>query len=214
MRKGILSLLICFALLFLGFMPTSLASDEDVLDVYVYVLCLDRVSASGVDNMSRVVEGAVRACQVDKIHYWNGEWRPLGLVYEPVSDEVNVTVRVANVTSWDIYRNVLETSHNAIIVNAHGEIIPIPAAYTKEEWVDEIADAMAYRNVTWVHTAGYPFFRVWYHNDEVYAELLPNQQIKLTFVLPNNQKTARTFILYTNGHYYTITPENHSTLAP
>jgi len=43
-------------------------------------------------------------------------------------------------------------------------------------------------------------------NDEIYAELTPNQQISLTFMLPNNPSTAtRTFILYTNGHYYTIT---------
>lgn len=43
-------------------------------------------------------------------------------------------------------------------------------------------------------------------NDQNYAELTPNEQINLTFILPNNPPTqTRTFILYTEGHYYTIT---------
>jgi hypothetical protein len=41
-------------------------------------------------------------------------------------------------------------------------------------------------------------------NDEVYAELLPSQQIQLTYMAPRKASEARTFILYTNGHYYTI----------
>lgn len=46
-------------------------------------------------------------------------------------------------------------------------------------------------------------------NDKNYAELVPNQQITLTFLLPRNPKHAeRTFIFYTEGHYHTITPEN------
>lgn len=41
--------------------------------------------------------------------------------------------------------------------------------------------------------------------DQVYAELLPTQQIKLTFTtLRTTEK--RTFILYINGHYYTLKP--------
>lgn len=41
-------------------------------------------------------------------------------------------------------------------------------------------------------------------SDNTYAELVPGQQIKLEFTLPNNSKQARTYILYTKGHYYTI----------
>lgn len=40
-------------------------------------------------------------------------------------------------------------------------------------------------------------------NDQKYAELLPGEQITLKFILPNTQKT-RTFITYTEGHYYKI----------
>jgi len=41
-------------------------------------------------------------------------------------------------------------------------------------------------------------------NDQVYAQLIPGQQIQLTFVLLNNQNEERTFILYTEGHYVPI----------
>jgi hypothetical protein len=41
-------------------------------------------------------------------------------------------------------------------------------------------------------------------DDGEYAELLPGQQIQLTFKLPTNQTSQRTFIFYSEGHYYTI----------
>jgi hypothetical protein len=47
------------------------------------------------------------------------------------------------------------------------------------------------------------------HSDDTYAELLPNQQIDLTFLsLKSHPSTKRTLILHTEGHYYSITPEN------
>ena len=45
-------------------------------------------------------------------------------------------------------------------------------------------------------------------SDSIYAELTSSQQIQLKFTLPNNSKQARTHILYTKGHYYTITLES------
>lgn len=42
-------------------------------------------------------------------------------------------------------------------------------------------------------------------NDDKCAELVPGQQIQLDFTLPNDPRKARTFILYVEGHYYTIT---------
>jgi len=42
------------------------------------------------------------------------------------------------------------------------------------------------------------------NDDQTYAELIPEQQIYLLFLLPNNQNEKRTFILYTEGHYSTI----------
>jgi hypothetical protein len=43
-------------------------------------------------------------------------------------------------------------------------------------------------------------------NDQIYAELIPDQQINLLFALPQkqNQTTSATFIFYTDGHYNTI----------
>jgi len=41
-------------------------------------------------------------------------------------------------------------------------------------------------------------------NDQIYAELLPGQEIKLTFMLPGCKNQKRTFIFYTEGHYFTI----------
>ncbi|MEM3699925.1 MAG: hypothetical protein QXL57_03550 [Candidatus Bathyarchaeia archaeon] len=42
-------------------------------------------------------------------------------------------------------------------------------------------------------------------NDNIYAELTPQQQIKLTFILLAQPNETRTFIFYAEGHYYTIT---------
>ncbi len=41
-------------------------------------------------------------------------------------------------------------------------------------------------------------------NDNQYAELIPGQQIQIDFTLPSNQREARTYILYTEGHYCII----------
>jgi hypothetical protein len=41
-------------------------------------------------------------------------------------------------------------------------------------------------------------------DDEEYAELLPGQQILVTFKLPTDHDGQRTFILYAEGHYTTI----------
>ncbi len=41
-------------------------------------------------------------------------------------------------------------------------------------------------------------------SDNIYAELVPNQQIELTFTLPQNTEETRTYLFCTKGHYYTI----------
>jgi hypothetical protein len=43
--------------------------------------------------------------------------------------------------------------------------------------------------------------------DNEYAQLTPGQYITIRFLLPTaNPAEARTFILYVNGHYFTINP--------
>jgi len=41
-------------------------------------------------------------------------------------------------------------------------------------------------------------------SDETYAELIPRQDIKLEFTLPNNKEYVRDYIFYSKGHYYKI----------
>lgn len=41
-------------------------------------------------------------------------------------------------------------------------------------------------------------------NDQVYAELVPGEQIELEFILPNNEEEARIFIIHIEGHYVAI----------
>ncbi len=41
-------------------------------------------------------------------------------------------------------------------------------------------------------------------SDDLYAELVPGQQIELAFTLPENSEDARTFITHVEGHYYII----------
>ncbi len=40
--------------------------------------------------------------------------------------------------------------------------------------------------------------------DETYAELIPGQNIKIDFTLPDGNKEVRDYILYSKGHYYRI----------
>jgi len=42
-------------------------------------------------------------------------------------------------------------------------------------------------------------------DDDVWAELVPDQQITLLFRAPNPDSEVRTFIFYVKGYYYTIT---------
>jgi hypothetical protein len=60
-----------------------------------------------------------------------------------------------------------------------------------------------------IHTEEGPVTLKLLLNDNVYAELLLNQQIDLGFLLPRNRDgIERTFIFYAEGYYHTITPEN------
>ena len=76
------------------------------------------------------------------------------------------------VTSWITYKNVIIYNAGVIIVNTHGQILPVPNGYTKEDWVDKISEAMLTRRVTWVHVAGYPFYYVKHENgvSEIWGE--------------------------------------------
>ena len=126
----------------------------------VYVLQLSGVGKSWVDDTSRVKEGAMDACtpygkyeRIPSAHPAHGTTPP----FYDVSCQV--------IGSWSTYVNLILNEAGVIIVNTHGEILPIPTGYSKEEWVDVVAEAMWKRRVTWAHMAGYPFYWVWHQAD-------------------------------------------------
>jgi len=126
-------------------------------DVRVYVIALENIEGHGVVNVSDTVEGVLYACRNNMTWFHADEFLWLPWTFGEI--EINTSSTV--VAGWGLYRQVVESGSDIVIVNAHGETIPVPAGYSNEEWVDKIADAIANRSVTWVHTAGYPFY--YYH---------------------------------------------------
>jgi hypothetical protein len=130
----------------------------------IYVVCLDEVDAHGVENVSEIVEGVYRAARIPAHSSEQPEngiiWFRSGFSSEPTFTYygVKVNVSVTAVRNWSLYRNIIEEGSNSIVVNAHGETLPVPGGYTKEDWLDMVASAMAERNMTWVHTTWYPFY--------------------------------------------------------
>ncbi|MCL6579904.1 MAG: hypothetical protein K6T73_11120 [Candidatus Bathyarchaeota archaeon] len=151
--------------------PVVKAAEAATVPVNVYVVCLEGVNAIGVGNMSRVLDGVLKASSppaghlYQRIRWWTGEEREISAFYsELVLEEIPINVSVTVVADWTAYRILIEYASNVIIVNAHGEILPVPAGYSKEGWTDRIAQAMLYKNVSWVHVGGYPFYMVWLQN--------------------------------------------------
>jgi hypothetical protein len=126
------------------------------VDVDVFVVCLEGVNSSGVKNMSDVVDGVREATIIsaeDGII-----WYRSGFDDALTFHGVKVNVSIAVIRDWNTYRTLIEEGSNSIVVNAHGMTVPIPAGYSREQWVDQIASAMSDRNVTWVHVGWHPFY--------------------------------------------------------
>jgi len=126
---------------------------QSVLNVKVYIIAVDGVGGHVVGNLNHSVEGALDASSVDTVDLREPAIAPWPQHY---SQPANITRAV--ITDWDQYKNIVETASNIVIINAHADVIPVPSNYSKETWVAKIAEAVAYRNVTWVHTGGYPFY--------------------------------------------------------
>jgi len=138
---------------------------EGEISVFVYVVCLDGVPAYGVENMSEVFEGVLQASSCN-VRYNTREFDYSCLYPYPIYKEFLVNASVVKVTDWMAYRFLVEYGRNIIIVNAHGEILPVPSPYTRDEWVDKIAEGMLDRNMTWIHVAGYPFRYCWLQGNQ------------------------------------------------
>ncbi len=118
------------------------------VDVEVYFVALDGVSARGVGNITNMVDGVFDASRVNVSST---------SIDFPIYGDVRINTTVTVVHDWNTYRSIVEAGSGIIVVNGHGETVPVPSGYTRDAWVDKIAEAMLGRNVTWVHTGGYPF---------------------------------------------------------
>jgi len=165
------------------------------VDIELYVVALDGVAGHGVGNISRTVEGVLSASHVNAAHCW------LTPLFELKFGEIEIKANATVIHDWDAYKEVVETCSNSIIVNAHGETVPVPTGYTKEEWVDRIAEAMTYRNVTWVHTAGYPFY---YYHDQAIGEGEWKEEgfQRLMSHIGKNNVTCHYTGIYSSSHLY------------
>lgn len=167
--------------------------ENNIIKVDVYVVSLEGVDVSGVGNVSRVLEGVNAAIEAVNIGNYSVVWPStesgygyyenvsryiyydsgggFGWTYLRTEFPVNATLHV--VKNWTTYRDVVENRRECIIFNNHGAVLPIPEGHSRESWTDKIAEAMLYRNVTWVHVGGYPFYYTQYegtNNTEIWEE--------------------------------------------
>jgi hypothetical protein len=155
-------------------MPICIYS-EKTYDLQVFVVALDGVSHHGVNSTESILKAVLNAYDVlNTTSDIERIWEPFCIIHriyhgllgvEPsVYHGIRVNIDIKEVRDWAFYETAVKYVPNAIVINAHGETLPIPSGYTWEEWVDEIAEAMLFHNLTWVHTAGYPFYNAWHQN--------------------------------------------------
>jgi hypothetical protein len=126
----------------------------------VYVLQLAGVGAWWVDDTSRVRAGVIDACTPAGEHGNMPRAHPL-FGESPAFYEVSYST----IYTWADYVDVILNQIGVIVVNAHGEILPVPTEYNNTQWANCIAEAMWKRRLTWAHMAGYPFYWVWHQGD-------------------------------------------------
>jgi hypothetical protein len=160
MRKAKTGLIV--ALLLVSALPFVQKAEATLGEANVYIICLNNVPTndSWVDDFQSVKDGAIDACMLQGTHIQFSVPRahPKRSVDYPPYYEATPYV----VTSWSQYASIITSYSEVIVVNTHGQYLPVPSSYNKGQWVDKIADAMLNRRLTWVHVGGYTFFRVWY----------------------------------------------------
>jgi hypothetical protein len=130
----------------------------------VYIICIPEVGGWTFPelpyNPAETRDGAIFALkftekkQIPHIHSNYGK------------DPSYYSVSYSVVTTWTYYKTIVESYEDIVVINTHGEILPVPYPYPKEDWVDEVAEAMLARRLIWVHTAGYPFNYTWTQGDD------------------------------------------------
>ena len=119
----------------------------------VYIVMIPDVPTCYVSDMEAVRRGVETACMVTPLVHLD-TWK--GLTYLEVVD-------------IPTYQYIIEHPENVrppgfhgetgiIVVNAHGEVFPVPTGYTWDQWIDTISLAVQTKGVTWVQVAGWPFY--------------------------------------------------------
>jgi len=162
MRKAKTVLIV--ALLLVSALPFVQKAEASLGQAKVYIISLSDVpiNDSWVDTPSNVTNGVIDACML-KGKYIDGNVpyaHPKRSVDYPPYYEATPYV----VTSWSQYASIITSYSEVIVVNTHGQYLPVPSGYTKEQWVGKIAGAMLNRRLTYVHVGGCPFYYVKYQN--------------------------------------------------
>ena len=129
----------------------------------IYVVALEGVATYRVENSSEIVRGVFEAAAINKTSVllgFKGIWR---LDFK----EVEFNAICAVIADWTGYEVLVEFGSDVVVINAHGEYLPVPRGYSKEEWVGKIADAMLNRQMTWIHLGGYPFYYVQHQKGDI-----------------------------------------------
>ena len=135
----------------------------------VYIICLSDVAYHNYGEDSWESKISITKGAIDAVKF--GEKDSLPLVHPVLGKSppyYGVSYQI--VSDWNTYKNIIEYCSDVIVINTHGEILPIPSGYNPIEWIGKIACAMLTRRLTWVHTGGYPFYMVWYQGATTYQE--------------------------------------------
>jgi hypothetical protein len=144
--------------LFVVKLPTASAFSEEA---EVYIVCLSDVGSWWVDNKSKALEGGIDAISVTKTEDYYDKYN-IASVHPKIGNTPPFSrISYKVVSDWNTYKNIVESYKDIVVVNTHGEIIPVPSEYGGLSWLDEVAEAMLSRGVKWVNIAGYPFYYGW-----------------------------------------------------
>jgi hypothetical protein len=162
-----MSIFLSAFLVFQQYVPAVHAQTEGTPEAEIYFLDLLDVGSyhSWVNNQSDAISGAIEALSISgqrespanepMVHIKQSKIAPFW------------TVQYAIVSDWSVYTDLILNSVGKIILNTHGQILPVPSGWTALDWIDKIAEAMSLRHFTWAHIAGWPFYIAWHHGGNI-----------------------------------------------
>jgi hypothetical protein len=119
----------------------------------VYILMISGVPTSYVNDMDAVRRGVEASCMVEPLVHLN-TWKPL--TYLEIRDMATYQYIITypdNVRPPNVY-----PYNGIIVVNAHGEVLPVPPGQTWQAWISLLNYQTRLKGLVWSEVAGYPFF--------------------------------------------------------